>query len=162
MNIEYREPTKYEMNEMNYGELASLVEQAECHFEDIVKDTIGSEFEGNFRGLNDDDYVLVAYDTDAEAFAGVVMLDDFNDIRGSFCTLDNLYVKHEYRGHGIGGELVRRAVSVAREAGKKVILSLLSQNDIGRKFWGKFNCLKPYFAEYIVDYEEYDAEAKKC
>ena len=159
MNIEYREPTK---EEMNSWELVQFVESVECHFEDIAKDTIGSEFEANFRGLNDDDYVLVAYDTDAETFAGVVMLDDFNDIRGYFCTLDNLYVKYEYRGHGIGVELVRRAVSVAREAGKKVVLSVLYQNDIGRKFWGKFNCLKPYFEEYIIDYEAYDAEAKKC
>ena len=35
MNIEYREPTKYEMNEMNYGELARFVEQAERHIEDV-------------------------------------------------------------------------------------------------------------------------------
>ena len=159
MNIEYREPTK---EEMNSWELVQFVESVECHFEDIVKDTIGSEFEGNFRGLCNDDYVLVAYDTDAETFAGVVMLDDFNDIRAPFVLLDNLYVKCEYRGHGIGVELVRRAVSVAREAGKKVILSVLSQNDIGRRFWGKFNCLKPYFEEYIIDYEAYDAEGKKC
>ena len=162
MNIEYREPTKNEMNEMNYGELARFVEQAECHFEDIAKDTIGSEFEGNFRGLNDDDYVLVAYDTDAETFAGVVMLKNFRESRERFVLLDNLYVKCEYRGHGIGVELVRRAVSVAREARKKVVLNVLSQNDIGRKFWGKFNCLKPYFEEYIIDYEAYDAEGKKC
>lgn len=159
MNIEYREPTK---EEMNSWELVQFVESVECHFEDIAKDTIGSEFEGNFRGLNDDDYVLVAYDTDAEAFAGVVMLDNFNDISGSFCTLDNLYVKYEYRGHGIGGELVRRAVSVAREAGKKVILSVLSQNDIGRKFWVKFNCLKPISTDYVVGYEAYDEDGKKC
>ena len=159
MNIEYREPTK---EEMNSWELVQFVESVECHFEDIMKDTIGSEFEGNFRGLCNDDYVLVAYDTDDEAFAGVVMLDDFNDIRGPFCTLDNLYVKYEYRGHGIGGELVRRAVKVAREAGKKVILSVLSQNDIGRKFWGKFNFLKPISTDYVVDYEAHDEEGKKC
>ena len=159
MNIEYREPTE---EEMNSWELAQFVESAERHFEDIAKDTIGSEFEANFRGLNDDDYVLVAYDADAETFAGVVILDNCNDIRAPFVLLDNLYVKWEYRRHGIGGELVKRAVSVAREAGKKVVLSVLSQNDIGRKFWGKFNFLKPYFAEYIVDYDEYDAEAKKC
>ena len=159
MRIEYRTPTK---DEMNSWELVEFVERVECHFEDIMKDTIGSEFEGNFRGLRYEDYVLVAYDTDADTFAGVVVLDDFKDIRGSFCTLDNLYVKYEYRGHGIGGELVRRAVSVSREAGKKVILSVLSQNDIWRKFWGKFNCLKPISTDYVVDYEAYDAEGKKC
>ena len=159
MNIEYREPTK---EEMNSWELVQFVESVECHFEDIMKDTIGSEFEGNFRGLCNDDYVLVSYDTDAEAFAGVVMLDNFNDILGSFCTLDNLYVKYEYRGHGIGGELVRRAVSAAREAGQRVILSVLSQNDIGRKFWGKFNFLKPISTDYVVEYEAYGEEGKKC
>ena len=159
MNIEYREPTE---EEMNSWELAQFVESVERHFEDIAKDTIGSEFELSFRGLRHEDYVLVAYDTDEEEFAGFVMLEDFRDSHRRFVFLDNLYVKCEYRGHGIRGELVRRVVKVAREAGKKVILSVLSQNDIGLKFWGKFNCLKPYFAEYIVDYEEYDAEAKKC
>ena len=159
MNIEYREPTE---EEMNSWELAQFVESVECHFEDIAKDTIGSEFEANFRGLNDDDYVLVAYDTDRDTFAGVVILENFRDIREPFCTLNNLYVKSGYWGNGIGGELVRRAISEARAAGKKVILSVLSQNDIGRKFWGKFNCLKPISTDYVVDYEAYDEEGKKC
>ena len=159
MNIEYREPTE---EEMNSWELAKFVEQAGRHIEDVVKDTIGSEFELNFRGLRYEDYVLVAYDMDEEEFAGFVMLKDFRDSRKRFVFLDNLYVKCEYRGHGIGGELVRRAVSVARDAGKNVILSVLSKNDTGRKFWGKFNCLKPISTYYVVDYEAYDAEGKKC
>ena len=159
MNIEYREPTK---EEVNSWELVQFVESVECHFEDIMKDTIGSEFEGNFRGLCNDDYVLVAYDTDAEAFAGVVMLENFRDKDEHFCNLNNLYVKSSYWREGIGSELVRRAISEARSAGKKVILSVLSQNDIGRKFWGKFNCLKPISTDYVVDYEAYDAEGKKC
>lgn len=159
MNIEYREPTK---EEMNSWELVQFVESVECHFEYIMKDTIGSEFEGNFRGLCNDDYVLVAHDTDRDTFAGVVILENFRDIREPFCTLNNLYVKSEYWGNGIGGELVRRAISEARAAGKKVILSVLSQNDIGRKFWGKLNCLKPISTDYVVDYEAYDEEGKKC
>ena len=159
MRIEYRTPTK---DEMNSWELVQFVESVECHFEDIIKDTIGSEFEGNFRGLNDDDYVLVAYDTDRDTFAGVVILENFRDKDEHFCNLNNLYVKSSYWHEGIGSELARRAVSVASEAGKKVILSVLSQNDIGRKFWGKFNCLKPISTDYVVDYEAYDEEAKKC
>ena len=106
--------------------------------------------------------MLVAYDTDRDTFAGVVILENFRDIREPFCTLNNLYVKSGYWGNGIGGELVRRAISEARAAGKKVILSVLSQNDIGRKFWGKFNCLKPISTDYVVDYEAYDEEGKKC
>lgn len=148
MNIEYREPTKYEMNEMNYGELARLVEQAERHIEDVVKNNIGSEFELNFRGLRYEDYVLVAYDTDEEEFAGFVMLEDFRDSRKHFVFLDNLYVKCEYRGHGIRGQLARRVLSVAREAGKKVILSEISKIYMGRKFWRKFKRLVPYFIMY--------------
>lgn len=62
--------------------------------------------------------------------------------------LDNLYVKCEYRGHGIGVELVRRAVSVAREAGKKVVLDEISKIYMGRKFWRKFKRLMPYFIMY--------------
>ena len=148
MNIEYREPTKYEMNEMNYGELARFVEQAERHIEDVVKDTIGSEFELNFRGLRYEDYVLVAYDTDEEEFAGFVTLKNFRDSRERFVFLNNLYVKCEYRGYGIRGQLVRRVVKVAREAGKKVILDEISKIYMGRKFWRKFNSLKPYFIMY--------------
>ena len=127
MNIEYREPTKYEMNEMNYGELARFVEQAERHIEDVVKDTIGPEFEEDLRGLRYEDYVLVAYDTDEEEFAGFVTLKNFRDSRERFVFLDNLYVKCEYRGYGIRGELVRRVVKVAREAGKKVIVDEISK-----------------------------------
>ena len=145
MNIEYREPTKHEMS---CGELARLVEQAERHVEDMVKDTIGSEFELNLRGLNDDDYVLVAYDTDEEEFAGFVMLKNFRDSHKRFVFLENLYVKCEYRGHGIRGELVRRVVKVARDAGKKVILDEISRIYMGRKFWRKFKCLMPYFVMY--------------
>ena len=148
MNIEYREPTKYEMNEMNYGELARFVEQAERHIEDVVKDTIGSEFELNSRGLRYEDYVLVAYDMDEEEFAGFVMLEDFRDSRKLFVSLDNLYVKREYRGHGIRGQLARRVLSVARKAGKKVILSEISRIYMGRKFWRKFKCLMPYYVMY--------------
>ena len=145
MNIEYREPTK---EEMNSWELVQFVESVECHFEDIMKDTIGSEFEGNFRGLCNDDYVLVAYDTDEEEFAGFVMLEDFRDSHKRFVFLDNLYVKCEYRGHGIRSELVRRIVKVARDAGKKVILDEISRIYMGRKFWRKFKCLMPYFVMY--------------
>ena len=113
-----------------------------------MKDTIGSEFELSFRGLRHDDHVLVAYDTDEEEFAGFVMLKNFRDSRERFVFLDNLYVKCEYRGHGIRGELVRRAVKVAREAGKKVILDEISRIYMGRKFWRKFKCLMPYFVMY--------------
>ena len=148
MNIEYREPTKYEMNEMNYGELARFVEQAERHIEDVVKDTIGPEFEEDFRGLRYEDYVLVAYDTDEEEFAGFVMLKNFRDSRERFVFLNKLYVKDEYRGYGIRGELVRRVVKVARDAGKKVILDEISKIYMGRKFWRKFKRLMPYFIMY--------------
>ena len=148
MNIEYREPTKYEMNEMNYGELARFVEQAERHIEDVVKDTIGPEFEEDLRGLRYEDYMLVAYDTEEEEFAGFVTLKNFRDSRERFVFLDNLYVKCEYRGYGIRGELVRRVVKVAREAGKKVILDEISKIYMGRKFWRKFKRLMPYFIMY--------------
>ena len=87
MSIEYREPTK---EEMSCGELARLVEQAERHIEGRLKDTIGSEFELSFRGLRRDDYVLVAYDTDEEEFAGFVMLEDFRDSHKRFVFLENL------------------------------------------------------------------------
>lgn len=147
MNIEYREPTK---EEMNSWELVQFVESVECHFEDVAKDIIEYEFGGNFRGLKYEDYVLVAYDTDEEEFAGFVVLEDFRGSRYPFCTLNKLYVKDEYRGHGIRAQLVRRAVSVARAAGKKVVLSVLSQNYMGHKFWRKFKSLKPYFAEYVI------------
>lgn len=159
MKIEYRTPTN---EEMDFGELTTFIESAEYHFEDIIKDTIGSEFEGNFRGLRYEDYVLVAYDTDRDTFAGVVILENFRDKDEHFCNLNNLYVKSSYWREGIGSELVRRAISEARSAGKKVILSVLSQNDIGRKFWGKFNCLKPISTDYVVDYEDFDAEAKNA
>ena len=145
MSIEYREPTKHERS---CGELARLVEQAERHVEGRLKDTIGSEFELSFRGLRHEDYVLVAYDTDEEEFAGFVMLKNFRDSRERFVFLENLYVKCEYRGHGISGELVRRAVKVARDAGKKVILDEISRIYMGRKFWRKFKCLMPYFVMY--------------
>ena len=145
MSIEYREPTK---EEMSCGELARLVEQAERHIEGRLNDTIGSEFELSFRGLNDDDYVLVAYDTDEEEFAGFVMLKNFRDSHKRFVFLGNLYVKCEYRGHGIRSVLVRRAVKAAREAGKKVILDEISRIYMGRKFWRKFKCLMPYFVMY--------------
>lgn len=145
MSIEYREPTK---EEMSCGELARLVEQAERHVEGRLKDTIGSEFELSFRGLRHEDYVLVAYDTDEEEFAGFVMLKNFRDSRERFVFLENLYVKCEYRGYGIRSQLVRRAVSVASEAGKKVILSEISRIYMGRKFWRKFKCLMPYFVMY--------------
>lgn len=159
MKIEYRTPTN---EEMDFGELTTFIESAEYHFEDIIKDTIGSEFEGNFRGLRYEDYVLVAYDTDRDTFAGVVILENFRDIREPFCTLNNLYVKSSYWWNGIGGELVRRAISEARAAGKKVILTVLAKNEIGRKFWENASYLKPISTDYVVDYEEYDAEAKKC
>ncbi len=159
MRIEYRTPTK---DEWDFGELTTFVETAEYHFEDIIRDTIGLEFEGNFRGLRHEDFVLVAYDTDRDTFAGVVILEDFRDIRQPFCTLNNLYVKGDYWHKGIGGELVRRAISEARAAGKKVILTVLAKNEIGRKFWGKVGYLNPISTDYVVDYEAYDAEAKNA
>lgn len=159
MKIEYRTPTN---EEMDFGELTTFIESAEYHFEDIIKDTIGSEFEGNFRGLRYEDYVLVAYDTDRDTFAGVVILENFRDIREPFCTLNNLYVKSGYWGNGIGGELVRRAIYEARAAGKKVILTVLEKNEIGRKFWENASYLKPISTDYVVDYKAFDAEEKKC
>lgn len=159
MRIEYRTPTN---EEMDFGELTTFIESAEYHFEDIIKDTIGSEFEGNFRGLRYEDYVLVAYDTDRNTFAGVVILENFRDKDEHFCNLNNLYVKSSYWREGIGSELVRRAISEARSAGKKVILTVLAKNEIGRKFWGKVGYLKPISTDYVVDYEAYDAEGKKC
>ena len=159
MKIEYRTPTN---EEMDFGELTTFIESAEYHFEDIIKDTIGSEFEGNFRGLRYEDYVLVAYDTDRDTFAGVVVLENLRDKDEPFCVLNNLYVESSYWREGIGGELVRRAISEAREAGKKVILTVLEKNEIGRKFWENASYLKPISTDYVVDYEAFDAEAKNA
>lgn len=159
MKIEYRKPTN---NEISLGEITKLIKRAEYHLEDIIKDTIGLEFEGTSRNLRYFDYVLVAYDTDKDTLAGVVVLEDFLGIDEPFCHLNNLYVKGDYWRNGIGSELVRRAISEARSAGKKVILTVLAKNEIGRKFWDNVNYLKPISTDYVVDYEAFDAEEKKC
>lgn len=159
MKIEYRISTR---KELYFSELTTLIEDVEYVLEDIVKNTIGEKYESYFRGIGTYDCVLFAYDTEKDKIAGVVVLEHFYDYDQPFCNLNNLYVKNSYCRHGIGSELVIRAISKAREAGKKVTLTVLAKNEIGQKFWGKVGHLKPISTDYVVDYEKFDAEEKKC
>ena len=153
MKIEYREATE---SELKFGAVDSLIDLVEIEFCDLLRNAIGVEPEATGRG--NEDLVIVARDMDNEGcVAGIVVLRDFLDIRSPLCTLDDLYVKDNYRRMGIGTCLVRKAISMAREQGKKVILSVIVHNSLGVNFWesaGDF--LVPATCNYVVNYDKYD------
>ena len=150
MKIEYREATG---SELKFGAVDSLIDLVEIESCDIVRHSIGVEPESTGRG--NEDLVIVARDMDNEGcVAGIVVLRDFLDIRSPLCTLDDLYVKEEYRRMGIGTGLVGNAISMAREQGKKVILSVLDNNRLGTRFWNSIGWfLVPVSHEYVVNYD---------
>ena len=150
MNIEYREATE---SELKFGAVDSLIDLVEIESFDIVRHSIGVEPESTGRG--NEDLVIVARDMDNEGcVAGIVVLRNFLDMREPLCTLDDLYVKEEYRRMGIGTGLVGNAISMAREQGKKVILSVLDNNRLGTRFWNSIGWfLVPVSHEYVVNYD---------
>ena len=150
MNIEYREATG---SELKFGSVDCLIDFVEIESCDIVRRSIGVEPESTGRG--NEDLVIVARDMDNEGcVAGIVVLRNFLDMREPLCTLDDLYVKEEYRRMGIGTGLVRKAISMAREQGKKVILSVLDNNRLGTRFWNSIGgFLVPVSHEYVVNYD---------
>ena len=150
MNIEYREATG---SELKFGAVDCLIDFIEIESCDIVRRSIGVEPEATGRG--NEDLVIVARDMDNEGcVAGIVVLRNFLDMREPLCTLDDLYVKEKYRRMGIGTGLVRKAISMAREQGKKVILSVLDNNRLGTRFWSSIGgFLVPVSHEYVVNYD---------
>ena len=150
MKIEYIEATE---SELKFGAVDSLIDLVEVEFCDILKAAIGVEPEATGRG--NEDCVIVARDMDNEGcVAGIVVLRNFLDMREPLCTLDDLYVKEKYRRMGIGTGLVRKAIAMAREQGKKVILSVLDNNRLGTRFWNSIGgFLVPVSHEYVVNYD---------
>ena len=150
MKIEYREATE---SELKFGAVDRLIDLVEIESCDLLKGAIGVELEATGRG--NEDCVIVAYDMDNEGcLAGIVLLREFFDMSSKICTLDDLYVKEKYRRMGIGTGLVREAISMAREQGKKVILSVLDNNRLGTRFWNSIGgFLVPVSHEYIVNYD---------
>ena len=153
MKIEYREATE---SELKFGAVDSLIDLVEIESCDILKGAIGVELEATGRG--NEDCVIVAYDMDNEGcVAGIVLLREFFDMSAKICTLDDLYVKEKYRRMGIGTGLVRKAISMAQEHGKRMMLGVLLNNENGAKFWGRFsNFIVPVSVEYSIDYDSYD------
>ena len=153
MNIEYREATE---SELQFGDVDSLIDLVEIEFCDIFKGAIGVEPESVGRG--NEDCVIVARDMDNEGcVAGIVLLREFFDMSAKICTLDDLYVKEKYRRMGIGAGLVRKAISMAQEHGKRMMLGVLLNNENGAKFWGRFShFIVPVSIEYMIDYDSYD------
>lgn len=157
MNIEYREATE---SELQFGDVDRLIDLVEIESCDLLKDSIGVEPEETGRG--NEDCVIVARDMDNEGcVAGIVVLREFFDMRANLCTLDDLYVKEKYRRMGIGTGLVRKAISMAQEHGKRMMLGVLLNNENGAKFWGRFShfCI-PVSVEYMIDYDSYDMNEK--
>ena len=150
MKIEYREATE---SELKFGAVDSLIDLVEIESCDLLKGAIGVEPEATGRG--NEDCVIVARDMDNEwCVAGIVVLRNFLDVLEPLCTLDDLYVKEKYRRMGIGTGLVRKAISMAREQGKKVILSVLDNNRLGTRFWNSIGgFLVPVSHEYVVNYD---------
>ena len=150
MKIEYREATE---SELKFGAVDSLIDLVEIESCDLLRNATGVEPEVTGRG--NEDCVIVARDIDNEGcVAGIVVLRDFLDIRSPLCTLDDLYVKEKYRRMGIGTGLVGNAISMAREQGKKVVLSVLFNNILGTRFWNSIGWfLVPVSYGYIVNYD---------
>lgn len=157
MKIEYREATE---SELKFGAVDRLIDLVEIESCDLLKGAIGVEPEVTGRG--NEDLVIIAHDMDNEGcVAGIVVLRNFIDMREQICTLDDLYVKEKYRRMGIGTGLVRKAISTAREHGKRLMLGVLLNNENGAKFWGRFsNFIVPVSIEYMIDYESYDMHEK--
>ena len=157
MKIEYREATE---SELKFGDVDSLIDLVEIESCDLLKGAIGVEPESVGRG--NEDCVIVAHDMDNEgSVAGIVLLREFFDMSAKICTLDDLYVKEKYRRMGIGTGLVRKAISMAQEHGKRMMLGVLLNNENGAKFWGRFShfCI-PVSVEYMIDYDSYDMHEK--
>lgn len=150
MKIEYREATE---SELQFGDVDSLIDLVEIESCDLFRHATGVEPEVTGRG--NEDCVIVAHDMDNEGcVAGIVVLRDFLDIQSPLCTLDDLYVKEKYRRMGIGTGLVGNAISMAREQGKKVILSVLNNNRLGTRFWDSIGWfLVPVSHGYVVNYD---------
>ena len=153
MKIEYREATG---SELTFGDVDSLIDLVEIEFCDLLRNAIGVEPEVTGRG--NEDLVIIAHDMDNEGcVAGIVVLRNFLDILEPLCTLDDLYVKEKYRRMGIGTGLVRKAISMAREQGKKVILSVIVHNSLGVNFWESIgDFLVPATCNFVVNYDKYD------
>lgn len=157
MKIEYREATE---SELTFGDVDSLIDLVEIESCDLFRSATGVEPEVTGRG--NEDCVIVAHDMDNEGcVAGIVVLRDFLDIQSPLCTLDDLYVKEKYRRMGIGTGLVRKAISMAREQGKRLMLGVILSNEKGARFWGRFShFIVPVSIEYMVDYDSYDMHEK--
>ena len=153
MKIEYREATE---SDLTFGDVDSLIDLVEIEFFDLLKDATGVEPESVGRG--NEDLVIVAHDMDNEGcVAGIVVLRNFLDMREPLCTLDDLFVKEKYRRMGIGTGLVRKAISMARGQGKRLMLGVLLNNENGAKFWGRFShFIVPVSIEYMIDYDSYN------
>ena len=150
MKIEYIEATE---SDLKFGAIDSLIDLVEIESCDLLKGATGVEPEATGRG--NEDCVIVARDMDNEGcVAGIVVLRNFLDVLEPLCILDDLYVKEKYRRMGIGTGLVRKAISMAREQGKKVILSVLDNNRLGTRFWNSIGgFLVPVSHEYVVNYD---------
>lgn len=150
MKIKYREATG---SELTFGDVDSLIDLVEIESCDLLRNATGVEPEATGRG--NEDCVIVAHDMDNEGcVAGIVVLREFFDMGAKLCTLDDLYVKEKYRGMGIGTGLVGNAISMAREQGKKVVLSVLANNLLGTRFWNSIGWfLVPVSHGYIVNYD---------
>ena len=157
MNIEYREATE---SELTFGDVDSLIDLVEIELCDLLRNATGVEPE--FTGRGNEDCVIVAHDMDNEGcVAGIVVMRDFLDIRSPLCTLDDMYVKEKYRRMGIGTGLVRKAISMAREHGKRLMLGVILSNEKGARFWERFShFIVPVSIEYMVDYDSYDMHEK--
>ena len=133
-----------------------MIDLVEIEFCNLLRNATGVEPEVTGRG--NEDCVIVARDIDNEGcVAGIVVMRDFHDIQSQLCTLDDLYVKEKYRMMGIGTGLVRKAISMAQEQGKRLMLGVLLNNENGAKFWGRFShfCI-PVSVEYMIDYGSYN------
>ncbi|UTF55674.1 GNAT family N-acetyltransferase [Natronosalvus rutilus] len=91
------------------------------------------------NGLRQDDVFIFVAEVDNEVIG--YLLFEIRDAPPIFtrerdCALDQLYVKPEYRGEGIGQALIDRAVMIGEEKGAEtIVLTIDAKNEGALKFF---------------------------
>ncbi|MCQ2461855.1 MAG: GNAT family N-acetyltransferase [Clostridia bacterium] len=102
-----------------FGEYMEMLLTNESRFASYLKiQNYADEFENPAHkyAMPDGRLYLVYCDGSLAGCIGLKKLD------GKSCELKRLYVRNEYRSHGVGGALVRRIISDARKIGYKHIM----------------------------------------
>jgi len=111
------------------------------------------DFDGELAGLPGkyaapDGEIFIASDADADAVVGIVAVRQIGDPADKLSEMKRLYVREEWRGHGVGRTLANRAVAFAAKAGyQRMVLDTLTRLETAKEMYGRMGFVEtePYY-----------------